>query len=492
MPGISHDVPSAPLSEAGRVRSGRNFGYWSDLVLIVAGIGDLLFFVGAMQVAFHARLHLNSVLALTPLTNPITAYEGHFIFGSLLFLALAVRMGMYSPQQILKLRRIFIATLNTALFWSLLYLFLSLLFSVRPPISRLFVIFSAIIGFGFVLGWRSVLNAALKSSGISKKLRQRVVIIGWNLEAEKLARAIVCDSSHPYEIVGCVVSADGDGGYRVKPPSFVRMLGDYSGIREIHKREAVDIILIGDMNPNTREFIVLSEYCQREMIQFKIVPTDFQILISGLHLETISGVPVLGVARLPLDSLIFRICKRTLDIVGALVGLVLSAPLVAVFGFLIYRESPGPVIYRQQRMGRRGKLFEIYKLRSMKLDAEKDGAQWATPDDERRLRIGVFMRKWNIDEVPQFWNVLVGEMSLVGPRPERPELIEDLQDHVRHYNARHNVKPGMTGWAQIQGFRGQTDLNERIRCDLYYAENWTPILDIYIMIMTFLKNKNAY
>jgi lipopolysaccharide/colanic/teichoic acid biosynthesis glycosyltransferase len=143
-------------------------------------------------------------------------------------------------------------------------------------------------------------------------------------------------------------------------------------------------------------------------------------------------------------------------------------------------------------MGRGGQLFGMYKIRSMALDAEKDGAQWAQPNDARRLKIGAFIRQWNIDETPQFLNVLRGEMSLVGPRPERPELIEDFKDQIRHYNARHNIKPGMTGWAQIHGLRGNTDLNERIRYDLYYLENWTPVLDIYIMIMTFFKNRNAY
>ena len=143
-------------------------------------------------------------------------------------------------------------------------------------------------------------------------------------------------------------------------------------------------------------------------------------------------------------------------------------------------------------MGRGGQLFGMYKIRSMALDAEKEGAQWASPDDARRLKIGAFIRKWNIDETPQFLNVLQGDMSLVGPRPERPELIEDFKDQIRHYNARHNIKPGMTGWAQIHGLRGNTDLNERIRYDLYYLENWTPVLDLYIMIMTFFKNRNAY
>jgi len=388
------------------------------------------------------------------------------------------------------LRQIFIATINTCTYWALGYLFLSLLFSFHPDISRLFVLLSALLGFALIIYWRLLLRRILDYRGISQRLRQRLVVVGWNLEADKLARAIMEDAAHPYEIVGCLPSAH--NRYRMSPPNQIKRLGDYQDIAQIHDREGIDIILLGDLDPNTREIIALSEFCQREMIQFKIVPTYFQILISGLHLETISGVPVLGVAKLPLDSLLLRSVKRFIDIAGALVGLTLCAVLVPILGLLVYRESPGPIIYRQSRMGRRGQLFTIYKIRSMRLDAEKDGAQWAKPNDTRRLEIGVFLRKWNLDELPQFWNVLRGDMSLVGPRPERPELIKDFKEQIRHYNARHNVKPGMTGWAQIHGLRGDTDINERLRYDLYYLENWTPVLDIYICVMTLLHQKNAY
>jgi lipopolysaccharide/colanic/teichoic acid biosynthesis glycosyltransferase len=143
-------------------------------------------------------------------------------------------------------------------------------------------------------------------------------------------------------------------------------------------------------------------------------------------------------------------------------------------------------------MGRNGHTFSIIKLRSMRLDAESGtGARWCVKDDPRRLRVGALMRSWNIDEVPQFWNVLKGEMSLVGPRPERPELIENFKDEIPHYNARHNAKPGITGWAQVKGLRGDTDLGERIRADLYYLENWNVLLDFQVMAMTFFNRDNA-
>ena len=185
--------------------------------------------------------------------------------------------------------------------------------------------------------------------------------------------------------------------------------------------------------------------------------------------------------------------KRAVDIVGSIIGLILSAPIMAVFGALVYLESPGPIFYRQPRVRRGGVQFGMFKIRSMKLGADKsDNLQQSTPkDDPRLLRVGAFMRRWNIDETPQFWNVLKGEMSLVGPRPERLYHSEKLSGEIPHYSARYWSKPGMTGWAAVNGLRGESDLVERIRCDLYYLENWNLWLDFQIMFLTFLRRKNA-
>jgi exopolysaccharide biosynthesis polyprenyl glycosylphosphotransferase len=262
---------------------------------------------------------------------------------------------------------------------------------------------------------------------------------------------------------------------------------------------------MADLDPVMGEIIALADLCLRENVQFKVIPSYFQTLSSGLHLEHVSGVPVLGVSKLPLDHMFNRIVKRIIDVVGAIVGLILSAPIILVFGILIRRESPGPVFYSQSRSGLGGEAFRIRKLRSMKLDSDKVtttpdpalesvgyGIVFTNKDDPRCLKIGSVMRKWNIDELPQFWNVLVGDMSLVGPRPERTEYVLTLREEITHYNARHFAKPGLTGHAQVNGLRGNTDLTERLKYDLYYLENWSVFLDFYIMFRTFLKQKNAY
>lgn len=184
--------------------------------------------------------------------------------------------------------------------------------------------------------------------------------------------------------------------------------------------------------------------------------------------------------------------KRTLDIIGALVGLILSAPLMAVIGFLIYRESPGSVIYKQVRVGRNGKRFTIYKLRSMKFDSEVGGPGWTVENDPRCLKVGKMIRAWNLDEVPQFWNVLKGDMSLVGPRPERPEHIERLREEIPGWDKRLAVKPGLTGLAQVKGWRGDTDMNERLNSDVDYIKNGTLWMDVVIMARTLINRENAY
>jgi exopolysaccharide biosynthesis polyprenyl glycosylphosphotransferase len=396
---------------------------------------------------------------------------------------------VYDRRRLLRYRHTGERIVKACLVWFLGFLCVTLMFKFQPQISRGFVVLCAANALIGLMGWRYLFHHFLQHSEAASSLRQRVVFVGWTEDSERLARSFEADEVRPYEVAGCVPSPASQ--FQMKPS--VPILGDYSDIGNIFHNQGVDMVMLADVNCVKGEIVGLANLCEREMVQFKIVPSYFQILVSGLHLETVSGVPVLGVSQLPLDLPVNFLLKRMTDIVGALVGLILSIPLIAFFSMLVYAESPGPVIYRQRRMGRNGQPFDILKIRSMRLDAEAGtGVGWTVKEDPRRLRVGAFMRRWNIDEVPQFWNVLKGEMSLVGPRPERPELIQNFKDEIPHYNARHNAKPGITGWAQIKGLRGDTDLGERIRADLYYLENWNMLLDFQIMALTFVKRRNAY
>ena len=204
---------------------------------------------------------------------------------------------------------------------------------------------------------------------------------------------------------------------------------------------------------------------------------------------------MLGVEELAINRLFNRMLKRAVDIVGAFLGLIFGLPVLALLAVLIKRESPGgPVLFRQTRLGTDQRTFNLWKLRSMQPGAEaQDHLQQSTArHDARLLRIGAWMRRWNLDEIPQFWNVLKGQMSLVGPRPERPLHVDRLSAEIPHYLPRHLVKPGMTGWAQVNGLRGGSSITQRIQHDIYYIENWSLWLDVQILLLTFVRWKNAY
>lgn len=421
----------------------------------------------------------------------LSTYSNYIFFGSASLLLVLAQRQLYEGSWLLHrhsiLKDVFVACFT----WGVGFLGFSLFFKFQPPLSRIYVALatgSAMIG---LYTWRRLFYGYLRQEATASKLRQRILVVGWTAHAQTLKDIIDNDPSHPYELVHCVPTPD--GSFQEEPPGDIPRAVSYSEIRNLLETLALDVVLVADVSLSVKDSEALASLCEKELVQFKVVPSYFSILLSGLYLETLSGIAILGVSRLPLDRMFNKLIKRLIDIFGAIVGLLISIPLIAVFGAFVYFESPGPILYRQQRLGRYGKTFNMLKLRSMRLDAEQDGkVGWSTKGDPRRLRIGSFMRKWNIDELPQFWNVLKGEMSLVGPRPERPELIRNFKHEIPHYNARHTVKPGITGWAQVNGLRGDTDLTERIIHDLYYVEHWNLLFDLQTILLTFVKNKNAY
>ncbi len=460
-----------------------------DWILFIAILGDFIAMLGALALAFVARQYLGFGFRLKDF-RPSDYYHG-ILLGAILYLLLLQFNGAYQKHSFLRRFYILNVSFKTSAMWAVAFLTITLVFEMQSTISRLFVFWSLINSWIVLFAWRMLFRKCLYTTGWASLLRSRVLVVGWSKESKEIARQIARDPAHPYEIIGCTPSAHGK--FWVRPPNEVPVLGDYNGLPEVLVQWRPDILILADLDPVMGELVALAQLCIKEHVQFRVIPAFFQIFASGLHLESISGVPVLGISKLPLDNVYLRMLKRTIDIVGAIVGLVFSIPLLIIFGILIHRESPGPIFYSQVRSGRGGRAFKIYKLRSMKINAEGvGGPQWTQENDPRRLRIGELMRKTNIDEVPQFWNVLIGQMSLVGPRPERPELIANFKEEITHYNARHHAKPGLTGYAQVNGMRGNCDLKERIRYDLYYLENWSLWLDAQIMLKTFFVRTNAY
>lgn len=236
--------------------------------------------------------------------------------------------------------------------------------------------------------------------------------------------------------------------------------------------------------------------CEKSGVHTKLVPDYYNIIPTRPYTEDILGLPVINIRYVPLSNAFPAMIKRLLDIIGSLVCIAVFSPVMLLFAILIRTTSPGPVIFRQERVGLHNKPFMMYKFRSMVVqDNRTEKKKWTTRDDPRVTRVGRFMRKTSIDELPQLFNVLRGDMSLVGPRPERPYFVEKFQEEIPRYMVKHQVRPGMTGWAQVHGYRGDTSIRKRIDYDLYYIENWTLGLDVKILFLTVFRgfvNKNAY
>ena len=470
----------------------RSYPRTQNYLLTVLYGGDLFFCYCGLTLGYLLRVksQLRQV-GVEPINLNFESYQPLIWLGTMFLIVTYSTLGLYDSRLVLKPHRTLPIVVRGTFIWFLAFLSFSLVFKFEPAISRLFVGLACVTCMLTMAAWRYLFYFVISNSQIRERLTQQVVLIGWNADAERLVEAINKDKHHPYSIVGVVATKAEDSA---NPRQFIgeKLLGDFTEIETILRSNPIDIVVVADLDLPKEKILDTVHLCERLYVQFNIVPSFFQIFVSSLNLQTISGVPILGIQELPITYLSNQALKRLTDIVGGVVGLVGSLPIMLVLVFIIKRQSPGPVLYRQIRTGRHGKPFTIYKLRSMKLNAESKGAQWAVEDDPRRLPIGAFMREWNLDELPQFWNVLTGDMSLVGPRPERPELIEKFEREIPHYNPRHEVRPGVTGWAQVNGLRGNTSLVERVKYDLYYIENWSWLFDFQIMFLTFVKRDNAY
>lgn len=461
--------------------------------------GDTVVTFGGIALAWWLRY--DSALRRLGIDVPDATFARYLplqLLGVALLIAAFAQFGLYDSRMLLRRYQSLNAILKGAAFWLVAYLGISLVLKFDPPISRLFVVMAFGCVVGLLYAWRAIAyRLAVRSSAV-ERLRRRAVLLGWNEHARALADEIKQDPAHPYLLVG-VIGVPGTTAPFVPAGTGFALpeLGSISELDSILGRESADVLILTRLDLPRPEMQHIVETCERRYVEWKAVPGAFDIFLSGLRLQTIGRVPVLGIEELAITRLFNRMTKRALDIVGALVGLLLSVPVIAALAILIKRESPdGPVFFRQTRVGTGHRAFTLWKLRSMAPDAPTLDAnrQSTARNDPRLLRIGGFIRRWNLDELPQFWNVLRGEMSLVGPRPERPYHVDQLALAIPHYLPRHIVKPGMTGWAQIHGLRGDSDLSARVQHDIYYIENWSVWLDVQIMLLTFVRwrQPNAY
>ena len=280
---------------------------------------------------------------------------------------------------------------------------------------------------------------------------------------------------------------------------------NYNGTNVIGKIDLLEKMLAENTLDEVAITLGLSEYskleklvgiCEKSGVHTQFVPDYNNIIPSRPYTEDLMGLPVVNIRYVPLSNTFNAFVKRVIDIIGSAVGIVVISPLLLIISILVKCTSKGPLIFRQERVGLHNETFMMYKFRTMEVQDEKDEKKaWTVKDDPRVTKVGKILRKTSLDELPQLFNILKGEMSLVGPRPERPFFVEQFKEQIPRYMVKHQVRPGLTGWAQINGYRGDTDIRKRIDCDLYYIENWTFGLDIKIMFLTIFKgfvNKNAY
>ncbi len=321
---------------------------------------------------------------------------------------------------------------------------------------------------------------------------RHILIAGAGNLGQELTR-----KSHTYTELGLNVIGfvDDDPRKQGKTIEGTPVLGTLEHTRRIIREHGIQQLFIAlPMTAHDRILALLSSVDQ-ECVDIKFIPDLMQYMSLRVGVEELDGIPIVNLRETPIQGW-NSVIKRGFDIVFSLLFIALSLPIMLFLTILVKLSSPGPILYKQKRMGLDGHLFNMYKFRSMRMDAEaKSGAVWAKKHDHRRTRIGAFMRSTSLDELPQFFNVLRGDMSLVGPRPERPPFVQKFRQKIPQYMLRHRVKSGITGWAQINGWRGNTSIEKRIEFDLYYIQNWSVAFDFKILIMTIWKgmiNKHAY
>jgi len=482
--------PNAPTGSPGPTSARAPHRLREVVLPAVLVVGDALCAVGGLIAGYGMRYHTSIAdLGVAVPGATLTLYLPLLLLGALLLMGTFVYLDLYDPR--LLLRRVYGLGLiiKGMIFWLGAYLGLSLVLRFDPPISRLFVLVAFGTTLVIIYAWRNLFYFAVTRTKLRDRVRQRVAVVGTDARARAFLDEIAPDSAHPFAPVG-LIGAPGEEGRAGAADA--RWLGDFDQLDALLARHHIDVLVVSSLEAPREAFTRLIEACERNYTDWKVIPSAFDLFVSNLQLESHGGVPVLGVGPLAIRRLFNRTAKRACDLAGAVLGLVLSAPVLTVAALLLRRESPGPVFFRQTRVGAQHRPFTMYKLRTMHVGSEaQDHAKQSTSaDDPRVLRIGRVLRRWNVDELPQFWNVLIGDMSLVGPRPERPYHVDSLARRIAHYLPRHLVKPGLTGWAQINGCRGEGDLERRVQLDIYYIENWSLALDAQIIALTFLRWRN--
>ncbi len=457
------------------------------LLIALTVLCDLCFIATAIVIAYWVRFEsgwLDALALHQGGTPPFNDYLRLIPVTAIIWLLILKGFKLYSPNEYA----------NSSVFWNLckssviaLIGTLAALFFVYHNVaySRWVMLLATGFNLVFLLICRLVFHRfrqAIQAQGVGIG---RVALVGYDERSMQFISTLNSKSNSGHKLVGLI---DGEENTDISPAdsSDVELLGNCDEIFEIVKKCKLDILFITSPVVANHTILHILHVCEGIPIQIYVLPELSEFIKGGSAVTDFEGLPVLELRDTPMQG-VSGIIKRLIDIVFSLFALIVLSPLLLIIAVAIRLDSPGKAIFTQERVSRAGKRFDIYKFRSMHADAEYEiGHVWAKTDDPRQTNLGRFLRRWSLDELPQFFNVLKGEMSIVGPRPEMSGLIDTFQETIPHYLARQRVKSGMTGWAQVNGLRGNTPLEDRVNYDRYYIENWTIGLDIKIILRTVL------
>lgn len=439
---------------------------------------DGLILLAALPLAFWLRFYvLPNGIPSVPLVDYLWTNLALTVIQLLLFAA----FGLYNSFRHTRLRQ------ELSRLWQACLIGLALLFSwlflgYGTHYSRLtWGIFFLLSVSGLSLK-RVLLRTVLRRFRQDGYNQKYVLLLGSGVLARRYYNELAADPALGYRVAGYLAAAQGE------LPFELQWLGSLNQLDEVLESLAPDEVVSAlelDEFHLTPQVIAA---CDKAGVRLSIIPAYARFIPGQPQFDDLNGIPLMNVRRVPLDNIFHAFCKRTMDVVCSAIMLLVLSPVMLICAVGVRLSSPGPVIFKQERLGRNKVPFYMYKFRSMRCNDAQDSA-WSTNQDSRRTRFGSFLRKCSLDELPQLWNVLKGDMSLVGPRPELPHFVEQFKEDVPLYMVKHQVRPGITGWAQVRGFRGDTSIRGRIECDIYYIEHWSFLFDLQILLMTLFGGK---
>lgn len=445
----------------------------------------------AAGLAFLVGWYLRFETSLLPQFSHISFYSYMAVVPEAIvaFIVASGLLGLYGTTRSSRLKTIAIAQ-SKAVIGMIIVVIVLLNIEKQMNYSHTVILSALLLTWVFSFSGRMITRLLLRVARINGLNRKYILFVGNTFATKKLVNQLKQHEEMGYYALGYLSTTD-----ECSEDNELKCLGHYHELDKILEQHIIDHLIFTIPNDDAVLLSSLITTAESHGIHAILVPNFIEILPSRPRFDEFAGIPIVDTRYTPLDDALNSVIKRSFDLLFAILVLLLASPLMIIIALIIKITSKGPVIYKQQRLGRNRRVFSMYKFRTMLCELEQDQPGWTVKDDPRKTKFGSFLRKTSLDELPQFINVLLGQMSVIGPRPEQPYFVDQFRDDIPRYMIKHRVRPGITGWAQVNGLRGDTSIEERIRYDLHYIEHWTFSWDMRIVALTLWKgfrNHNAY